>query len=66
MATPKQIAQWRAEPRPYCLTIYDRDAMRSRISGKRRFATVDEALAAIKRSSRPFGFYMVDYAGALA
>lgn len=65
MATPAQIAEWKAQPLPYCVTSYDKNAQRSRPL-RRRFATVAEASSYIDRSRRPEGDLLIDYAAAFA
>jgi hypothetical protein len=49
IASPEQIARWKADPQPYCITRYDPTAARSRPYGKRRFASIAEALAFIAK-----------------
>lgn len=66
MATPTQIAKWKAEPQPYCVSRYDRDAMRSRPVGTKRYATPEESLAVAMRRDPDHRFMlMVDYASAV-
>ena len=62
-----KIAAWKAEPLPYCITSPQvAHEGRYRPVGKRRFATMREALAACTAydARHPGKFSYVDYAGA--
>lgn len=64
------IAQWKAQPLPYCITglKYVGRNLRSAPIGKRRFATTQDALAAARAydARHPGKFALIDYAGAYA